>query len=194
MVDIVRDREEAAILGSTELCDMIIFDIGLPKRDGILVLKELRSEGIDTHVLILTARDGWSERVDGLDAGSDDYLTKFFHMPELSARMRAILRRKSGVTSPVSEMGDIEFDTRLGRVLNGGFLVDLTSQDVAVLSYLVRNTGRLISRTQLFENTYEYDGDRVSNTIAVFVTRLCKKLGPELIQTVRGSGYLVDEN
>lgn len=193
-VDIVHDGEEAAFLGATEPYDMIILDIGLPKKDGISVLKEWRSQGISTHVLILTARDGWSERVDGLDAGADDYMTKPFHMPELSARVRAILRRKSGVTNPVFAKGTIEFDTRTGRVLDGGFLVELTSQEVAVLSYLVHNLGRLVSRTELSEHIYEYDGDRDSNTIAVFVTRLRKKLGPEFIKTVRGRGYMIDED
>jgi len=193
-VDVVHDGEEAAFLGSTEPYDMIVLDIGLPKKDGISVLKEWRSQANDTHVLILTARDGWSDRVDGLDAGADDYMTKPFHMPELSARVRAILRRKSGVTNPVFAKGSIEFDTRTGRVLDGGFLVDLTSQEVAVLSYLVHNLGRLVSRTELSEHIYEYDRDRDSNTIAVFVTRLRKKLGSNFIKTVRGRGYMIDED
>lgn len=193
VVDVAYDGEEAAFLGSTEPYDLIILDIGLPKRDGISVLKEWRSQDVSVPVLILTARDGWSERVDGLDAGADDYMTKPFHMPELSARVRAILRRKSGVTNPVFAKGTLEFDTRTGRALIDGFLVELTAQEVAVLSYLIHNAGRLVSRTELSEHIYEYDGDRDSNTIAVFVTRLRKKLGPDLIRTVRGRGYMIDE-
>lgn len=193
-VDVVHDGEEAVFLGATEPYDMIILDIGLPKRDGISVLKDWRNQGINLHVLILTARDGWSDRVDGLDAGADDYLTKPFHMPELSARVRAILRRKSGNTNPVFKKGLIEFDTRIGKVLNDGFPVELTAQEIAVLSYLVHSLGRMVSRTELSEHIYEYDGDRDSNTIAVFITRLRKKLGSDFIRTVRGRGYLIDRD
>ena len=192
VVDVANDGIEAHFLGSTESYDMIILDIGLPGRDGISVLREWRKTGIVTPVLILTARDGWSERVDGLDAGADDYMTKPFHMPELAARVRAMLRRQSGHANPVFEKGSITFDIRNGRVTVDGIPVDLTAQEIAVLTYLVHNSGRLISRTELSEHIYEYDGDRDSNTIAVFVTRLRKKLGPELISTVRGRGYMID--
>ncbi len=191
-VDVVHDGVEAHFLGSTEPYDIIILDIGLPVRDGISVLKQWRTEGIDTPVLILTARDGWSDRVDGLDAGADDYMTKPFNMSELAARVRAMLRRSTGQTNPLFEKGDITFDTRNGRVAAGGIPVELTSQEVAVLSYLVHNSGRLISRTELAEHIYSYDGDRDSNTIAVFITRLRKKLGADFIQTIRGRGYMVD--
>ncbi len=191
-VDTVADGDEAHFLGSTEPYDMIILDIGLPGQDGISVLKKWRAEGIDTPVLILTARDGWSDRVDGLDAGADDYMTKPFNMSELAARVRATLRRKTGQTNPMFEKDGISFDTRNGRVAANGMPVDLTSQEVAVLSYLVHNSGRLISRTELSEHIYAYDGDRDSNTIAVFITRLRKKLGPDFIQTIRGRGYMID--
>lgn len=192
IVDVVNDGVEAHFMGSTEPYDVIILDIGLPERDGISVLREWRKDGVKTPVLILTARDGWSERVDGLDAGADDYMTKPFHMSELAARVRAILRRQSGHVNPVFEKEDIVFDTRSGRVSINGLPIDLTAQEVAVLSYLVHNTGRMISRTELSEHIYEYDGDRDSNTIAVFVTRLRKKLGPDLITTIRGRGYMID--
>ncbi|WP_299284880.1 response regulator transcription factor [uncultured Tateyamaria sp.] len=192
VVDVVNDGVEAHFMGSTEPYDMIILDIGLPERDGISVLREWRKEGVKTPVLILTARDGWSERVDGLDAGADDYMTKPFHMSELAARVRAILRRQGGYVNPVFEKDDVVFDTRSGRVTINGLPVDLTAQEVAVLSYLVHNTGRMISRTELSDHIYEYDGDRDSNTIAVFVTRLRKKLGPNLITTIRGRGYMID--
>lgn len=192
IVDIAHDGQEAGFLGSTEPYDMIILDIGLPIRDGISILKEWRGTGITTPVLILTARDGWSDRVDGLDAGADDYLTKPFHLPELAARVRAALRRSSGRTNPLFERDGVVFDTRHGRATVEGVPVDLTSQEVAVLTYLIHNAGRLISRTELSEHIYEYDGDRDSNTIAVFINRLRKKLGPELIQTMRGRGYMID--
>ncbi|GFE64190.1 response regulator transcription factor [Litoreibacter roseus] len=192
VVDVVHDGEEAAFRGSTEPYDLIILDIGLPTRDGLSVLKEWRADKVETPVLLLTARDGWSERVDGLDAGADDYITKPFHMPELSARVRAMLRRKSGHASPVFEKDGITFDTRNARVTLDGDHVDLTSQEIAVLSYLFHNSGRLVSRTELSEHIYQYDGDRDSNTIAVFITRLRKKLRPDFIQTVRGRGYMID--
>jgi two-component system OmpR family response regulator len=192
VVDVVNDGEEAAFMGSTEPYDMVILDLGLPKKDGITILKSWRRENRDMPVLILTARDGWSDMVDGLDAGADDYMKKPFNMPELSARVRALLRRKSGQTNPIFERRSVSFDTRTKRVLKDGFFVELTAQETAVLAYLVANAGRLVSRTELSEHIYEYDGDRDSNTIAVFITRLRKKLGPELIQTVRGSGYMID--
>jgi two-component system OmpR family response regulator len=192
IVDVVHDGQEAGFLGATEPYDMIILDIGLPVRDGISILKDWRSSGVTTPVLILTARDGWSDRVNGLDAGADDYLTKPFHLPELAARVRAALRRSSGLTNPMFERDGVAFDTRLGRATLQGVPVDLTTQEVAVLTYLIHNAGRLISRTELSEHIYEYDGDRDSNTIAVFINRLRKKLGPDLIQTMRGRGYMID--
>lgn len=192
-VDVVDNGEEALFLGSTEPYDAVVLDIGLPERDGLSVLKEWRREQVTAPVLILTARDGWSERVDGLDAGADDYMTKPFHMPELCARIRALLRRKMGVTSTILEIGDVIFDTRTNQVFRNGIPVPLTAQELAVLSYLLHNMGRMISRTELSEHIYDYDGDRDSNTIAVFVNRLRKKLGSELIQSSRGQGYCIRE-
>jgi two-component system OmpR family response regulator len=192
VVDVANDGVEAEFLGSTEPYDAIILDLGLPGRDGISVLREWRRQDIRTPVLILTARDGWSDRVDGLDAGADDYIAKPFHMPELAARVRAVLRRKSGNANPVIELGDVALDSRNGRVTISGMPVILTAQELAVLSYLAHNPGRLVSRTELSEHIYEYDGDRDSNTIAVFITRLRKKLGSELITTIRGRGYMID--
>ena len=191
-VDTANDGEEACHVGATEPYDVIILDIGLPKRDGITILKEWRSAGISTPVLILTARDGWTERVNGLDAGADDYMSKPFHMAELSARLRALIRRRSGISNPVFTRGPMEFDTRTQRVVVDGFPVDLTAQECAVLTYLIHNVGRLVSRTELSEHIYEYDGERDSNTIAVFVTRLRKKLGADIIKTMRGRGYMID--
>ncbi len=192
VVDVVHNGVDALHLGSTEPYDVIILDLGLPERDGISVLREWRNAGLKTPVLILTARDGWSERVDGLDAGADDYMTKPFHMPELAARVRAILRRQSGLMNPVIEMGSVTLDSKNGRVTAQGIAVDLTAQEISVLTYLAHNRGRLVSRSELSDHIYEYDADRDSNTIAVFITRLRKKLGADLIKTVRGRGYMID--
>ncbi len=191
-VDLVQDGEEACFMGANEPYDIVVLDIGLPGKDGISVLKEWRRDKVDMPVLILTARDGWSERVDGLDAGADDYMTKPFHMPELSARIRAMLRRQAGQSDPVFQRGPIVFDSRTNKVLNNGMPVSLTAQETAVLSYLFHNAGRMVSRTELSEHIYEYDGDRDSNTIAVFVNRLRKKLGNDLIDSARGQGYQIN--
>jgi two-component system, OmpR family, response regulator len=193
-IDLAHDGEDAAHYGATEPYDLIILDIGLPTRDGISVLKDWRKQGIETPVLILTARDGWSEKVDGLDAGADDYMTKPFHMAELSARVRVLLRRKSGRSNPEFKRGDVTVDLRTGRTVKAGMIVDLTQQEVAVLSYLAHHAGRMISRTELSEHIYAYDGDRDSNTIAVFIARLRKKLGADLIETSRGRGYMIAED
>jgi two-component system OmpR family response regulator len=190
-VDIAPDGAEAQFLGETEPYDVIILDIGLPVRDGIAVLKSWRSSGVSTPVLLLTARNDWTDRVDGLDAGADDYVAKPFHMAELSARVRAMIRRKVGQTNPVFTKDDVTFDSRTNQVLRGGVPQNLTAQEVAVLSYLFHNSGRLVSRTEMSQHIYQYDGDRDSNTIAVFINRLRNKLGNELIETVRGRGYVI---
>lgn len=192
VVDLARDGVEVHFLGSTEPYDVIILDLGLPKRDGLAVLMEWRASGIRTPVLILTARDGWSQRVDGLDAGADDYITKPFHMAELLARIRALLRRSTGQQNPMFEKGNLSFDIKMGRALVAGIPVDLTAQEIAVLAYLVQHAGKLVSRTELSEHIYSYDGDRDSNTIAVFIARLRKKLGADVIHTIRGRGYTID--
>ncbi len=193
VVDVAHDGEEGGFLGETEPYDAIILDIGLPKRDGVSVLKAWRAQNITTPVLILTARGSWSERVDGLDAGADDYMVKPFHMAELSARLRALIRRQSGRATSVFERGSFVFDLRTNQGKINGFPVVLTAQEVLVLAYLIHNVGRLVSRTELTEHVYAYDGDRDSNTIAVFIARLRKKLGADLIQTERGRGYMVPE-
>ncbi len=190
-VDPVHDGEEARFLGETEPYDLIILDLGLPKLDGISVLKYWRNAGSNIPVLILTARDGWADRVDGLDAGADDYLTKPFHIPELIARTRALLRRNATQRNPVFQKNGVSFDSRSGRVSLNGIPVTLTAPETAVLSYLFHNANRPITSAELSEHIYEYGVDRDSNTIAVFVTRLRKKLGNDLIETERGRGYSI---
>ncbi len=191
-VDLARDGLDAAHLGVHEPYDLAILDLGLPALDGLSVLRQWRADGRDMPVLILTARDGWTAKVDGLDAGADDYITKPFHMPELSARVRALLRRAVGKPPGLVTFGEVVIDPATMRCLKNGISVDLTAQEAAVLSYLLHNLGRMVTRTELSDHIYPYDGDRDSNTIAVFVARLRKKLGHDLIRTFRGRGYVID--
>ena len=188
------DGEEGGYLGENEPYDAIILDMGLPKTDGVSVLQKWRRAGIKTPVIILTARDRWSDKVDGFDAGADDYVTKPFHMEELMARVRALLRRAAGHATSQIACGPVVLDTRSGRVFVDGNPVKLTSHEYRLLSYLMHHTGRVVSRAELTEHLYDQDFDRDSNTIEVFVGRLRKKLAVDLIQTVRGLGYLVDPN
>jgi two-component system OmpR family response regulator len=194
VADKAYDGEEGGYLGESEPYDAIILDMGLPKADGVTVLQKWRRAGVKTPVIILTARDRWSDKVDGFDAGADDYVTKPFHMEELMARVRALLRRAAGHASSQIACGPVTLDTRSGKVFVDGAQVKLTSHEYRLLSYLMHHTGRVVSRAELTEHLYDQDFDRDSNTIEVFVGRLRKKLAVDLIQTVRGLGYLVDPN
>lgn len=189
VVDLADNGRDAHYLGDTEPFDAVILDLGLPVLDGLTVLKRWRDAGRAMPVLILTARDNWSEKVAGIDAGADDYLTKPFHMEELLARLRALIRRASGQASPVLRCGPLALDTRSGRVTCDGQNVNLTSHEYKVLDYLMHRQGAVVSRSELTEHIYAQDFDRDSNTIEVFVGRLRKKLPPDLIETVRGLGY-----
>jgi len=188
-VDEAADGREAHFQGDTEAYDAVVLDLGLPGLDGLTVLKRWRDAGRTMPVLILTARDNWSEKVAGIDAGADDYLTKPFHMEELLARLRGLIRRAAGQASPVLRCGDVALDTRSGRVTQGGQAVALTSHEYKLLGYLMHRPGAVVSRTELTEHLYAQDFDRDSNTIEVFVGRLRRKLPPGLIETVRGQGY-----
>lgn len=192
VADKAYDGEEGGYLGESEPYDAIILDMGLPKADGVSVLQKWRRAGVKTPVIILTARDRWSDKVDGFDAGADDYVTKPFHMEELMARVRALLRRAAGHATSQIACGPVTLDTRSGKVFVDGAQVKLTSHEYRLLSYLMHHTGRVVSRAELTEHLYDQDFDRDSNTIEVFVGRLRKKLAVDLIQTVRGLGYLVD--
>jgi two-component system, OmpR family, response regulator len=191
-VDTAFDGEEGQFLGETEPYDAIILDLGLPKIDGVSVLTAWRRAERKMPVIILTARDRWSDKVQGFDAGADDYVTKPFHVEELLARVRALLRRAAGHASSEIVCGSVTLDTRAGRVLVDGNPIKLTSHEYRLLSYLMHHQGRIVSRSELTEHMYDQDFDRDSNTIEVFVGRLRRKLGVDVIQTVRGLGYVLD--
>jgi len=189
-VDRAYDGEEGHFLGDTEPYDAVVLDIGLPKKDGVSVLEEWRRAGRVMPVLILTARDRWSDKVQGFDAGADDYVSKPFHMEEVLARLRALLRRAAGHATNEIVCGPVRLDTKAGRVVVDGAAVKLTSHEYRLLSYLMHHIGRIVSRAEIIEHLYDQDFDRDSNTVEVFVGRLRKKLGVDLIQTVRGLGYM----
>ncbi len=189
-VDKAFDGEEGLYLGETEPYDAVILDLGLPKVDGVAVLQGWRRAGKTMPVLILTARDRWSDKVGGFDAGADDYVVKPFHIEELLARVRALLRRATGHATSELICGPVRLDTRASRVVVDGNPVKLTSHEYRLLAYLMHHQGRVVSRTELVEHLYDQDFDRDSNTIEVFVGRLRKKLGVEIIETVRGLGYI----
>ena len=188
-VDAASNGVDAHFLGDTEPFDAVVLDIGLPRMDGISVLKKWRAAGRAMPVLILTARDSWHEKVAGIDAGADDYLTKPFHMEELLARLRALIRRAGGHASAELACGPLSLDTRSSRATVAGRALTLTSHEYRVLSYLMHHQGEVVSRGELVEHIYAQDFDRDSNTVEVFIARLRKKLPPELIETVRGLGY-----
>lgn len=190
-VDQADNGQDALHLGENEPFDAIVLDLGLPVLDGLSVLKRWRADQIRTPVLILTARDQWHEKVAGIDAGADDYLAKPFHMEELLARVRALIRRSQGQASPVLSCGPLTLDTRSGRVMVNGQAITLTSHEFKVLSYLMHRPNTVVSRTELTEHIYAQDFDRDSNTIEVFVGRLRKKLPAGVIETVRGLGYRI---
>jgi two-component system OmpR family response regulator len=190
-VDSAFDGEDALFLGETEPYDAIVLDLGLPMMDGVSVLQAWRRAGKKMPVLILTARDRWSDKVAAFDVGADDYVVKPFHMEELLARLRALVRRATGHATSEISCGPVQIDTRSSRVLVQGQSVKLTSHEYRLLAYLMHHQGRVVSRSELVEHLYDQDFDRDSNTVEVFVGRLRKKLGVDLIQTVRGLGYLV---
>ena len=193
VVDVASDGEEGHFLGDTEPYDAAVLDLGLPKMDGVRVLEKWRNAGKDMPVLILTARDRWSEKVAGFDAGADDYLTKPFFTEELLARLRSLMRRAAGHASAALECGDLRVDTRAARASVNGEPIKLTAHEYRVLSYLMHHQGRVVPRTELVEHIYDQDFDRDSNTIEVFVGRLRRKIGSNRILTERGLGYrLID--
>ena len=192
-VERAADGREACFLGEEQDFDAVVLDLGLPLLDGLSVLRRWRAAGRIMPVLILTARSSWQEKVAGMDAGADDYLANPFHMEELLARLRALLRRLGEHASAQWQCGDVVVDTSQARVLLRGQPLVLTSHEYKLLSHLMQRKGEVLSRTELAEHLYPDDSERDSNTIEVFIARLRKKLPEGSIETVRGLGYrLVD--
>jgi len=190
-VDCAGDGERADFLVQTERYDAVILDLGLPAVDGLTLLRRWREAGIDVPVLVLTARGSWSEKVQGIDSGADDYVSKPFRMEEVLARLRALIRRASGQVTPELRCGAVTLDPRVGKVTLDGVAVKLTAHELRVLSYLMHHRGRVVSQGELTEHIYAQNFDRDSNTVEVFVARLRRKLGAAFIETVRGAGYRV---
>jgi two-component system OmpR family response regulator len=191
-VDCAPDGERADFLGHTEQYDAVVLDLGLPKIDGLTLLRRWRETGLTVPVLVLTARDSWHEKVQGIDGGADDYVSKPFRMEEVLARLRALIRRSSGQLSPEIRSGTLALDPRLARVTVDGVPVKLTSHEFRVLSYLMHHRGRVVSQSELTEHIYSQGFDRDSNTVEVFIARLRRKLGASVIETVRGLGYRIE--
>jgi two-component system OmpR family response regulator len=188
-VDHAADGERADLLGHDERYDAVVLDLGLPKVDGLTLLRRWREAGQGMPVLVLTARGSWHEKVQGIDGGADDYMAKPFRMEELLARLRALIRRSSGQNNPELRCGPLVLDPRSGKVTLEGAEVKLTGHEFRVLSYLMHHCQRLVSQSELTEHIYSQDFERDSNTVEVFIARLRRKLGPAFIETVRSLGY-----
>ena len=188
-VDCAADGERADFLGQTEQYDAVVLDLGLPRVDGLSVLRRWREAGLAMAVIILTARGSWHEKVQGIDGGADDYMAKPFRMEEVLARLRALIRRASGHVTPELRCGSLTLDPRAARVTVDGTPIKLTSHEFRVLSYLMHHRDRVVSQSELTDHIYAHGGDRDSNTVEVFVARLRRKLGAPFIDTVRGLGY-----
>ncbi len=192
VVDRAANGEDGHAMGAHDLFDAAILDLGLPNMEGIAVLRKWRAEGRNMPVLILTARGTWTEKVEGLNAGADDYITKPFHIPEVIARLRALIRRKSGAASATLTHKDISLDTVAGRVTVRGEPAELTATELRMLGYFMHRLGRVISQNELTEHLYSLEESTESNTIEVYISRLRRKLGRDVITTVRGLGYRMD--
>lgn len=193
VVDTAEDGETGLFYAKEYPIDLAIVDIGLPKMSGIDIIKSVRADGFTYPILILTARSRWQEKVEGLEAGADDYLVKPFHIEELQARIRVLIRRAAGIADSIVKCGPVEMDSHSQMVTVNGTELELTAYEYRLLRYLMMNTGKVISKTELTEHIYEEDAERDSNVIEVFIGRLRRKLDPENeinpIETLRGRGY-----
>ena len=189
-VDTAADGVDAEHLGDTEPYDAIVLDLGLPRRPGLEVLRHWRARGNAVPVIILTARDTWQEKVDGFKAGADDYLGKPFHVEELVARVNAIIRRRHGETKGAIETADLRLDEERQTVTHRGRIIELTGTEFRLLRYFMLHPGKILSKTELTGHVYDFDSDRDSNVIEVYIRRLREKLGDDVIQTRRGQGYV----
>ena len=194
VVDGAADGEVADFYAGTNEYDAVILDLGLPRIDGLTLLRKWREAGQAVPVLVLTARGSWHEKVQGIDSGADDYVAKPFRIEEVLARLRALIRRASGQVTPQLRCGAVSLDPRLAKVTLDGTPVKLTSHEFRVLSYLMHHRDRVVSQAELTEHIYAQDFDRDSNTVEVFIARLRRKLGAPLIETVRGIGYRMGTN
>lgn len=192
VVERAANGEDGHAMGMHDQFDVAILDLGLPNMEGLDVLRKWRREKRDVPVLILTARGTWTEKVEGLNAGADDYITKPFHIPEVVARLRALIRRKSGTANPVLSHKGITLDTVAGKATAAGEPVELTASELRMLSYFMHRVGRVIPQSELTEHLYAMEEGVESNTIEVYVSRLRRKLGRDVITTVRGLGYRMD--
>jgi two-component system, OmpR family, response regulator len=191
-VDHAADGERADFLAHTERYDAVVLDLGLPKVDGLTLVRRWRDGGLAMPVLVLTARGSWHEKVQGIDSGADDYVAKPFRVEEVLARLRALIRRATGQVTPELRCGAVALDPRAAKVTLDGAPVKLTSHEFRVLSYLMHHRGRVVSQSELTEHIYAQSADRDSNTVEVFIARLRRKLGASLIETVRGLGYRME--
>ena len=191
-VERVDNGSDGYAMGADDNFDAAILDLGLPELEGLEVLRRWRREGHGLPVLVLSARGTWAEKVDGLNAGADDYISKPCHVPEVAARLKALIRRTSGHATPVLTHGRLTLDTAAGRVMLDDKPVELTARELRMLNYFMHRIGRIVSQTDLAEHLYTLDDSRESNTIEVYVSRLRRKLGSDIIKTVRGLGYRMD--
>jgi len=191
-VDHAADGERADFLAHTERYDAVVLDLGLPKVDGLTLVRRWRDGGLAMPVLVLTARGSWHEKVQGIDSGADDYVAKPFRVEEVLARLRALIRRATGQVTPELRCGAVALDPRAAKVTLDGAPVKLTSHEFRVLSYLMHHRGRVVSQSELTEHIYAQSADRDSNTVEVFIARLRRKLGGTFIETVRGLGYRIE--
>ncbi len=191
-VEHAADGADGYLMGKDDDYDAAVLDLGLPKMQGLEVLRRWRAEGLNLPVLVLTARGLWSEKVEGLNAGADDYITKPCHIPEVDARLKALIRRNSGLATPIITHRDLSLDTANGRVTLKGEPVDVTARELRMLNFFMHRIGRVISQAELTEHLYALEDSRESNTIEVYVSRLRRKLGADIIKTVRGLGYKME--
>ena len=179
-------------MGTEEQYDAVVLDLGLPQMSGLDVLRKWRAGSFKMPVLVVTARGSWSEKVDGLNAGADDYITKPFHIPEVVARLNALIRRSAGLASSTLTHKNITLDLSAGKALLDGQPIELTAKEMRMLNYFMHRIGRVVSQAELTEHLYSLDDSRESNTIEVYVSRLRRKFGADLIRTIRGLGYRMD--
>lgn len=189
VVDWVASGEDGRALGASDPYDAVVLDLGLPDLPGLKILKAWRAAGVDHPVLILTSRGAWTEKVEGLNAGADDYLAKPFEAGEVTARLHALIRRRAGRADPVLRRGDIELRPAEGVVKVDGQILELTGQELRILMYLMQRPGRIVSEQDIAEHIYALDDERQSNSVQVYISRLRRKLGKDTIKTFRGLGY-----